>query len=59
MLSLVENLSKKIPLQDLPFGLNGVTSTIESTRIITGHVIYNLAYTYKFQQKTTITLQKT
>ena len=29
-------------------------STNESTRIITGHVIYNLAYTYKFQLKTTI-----
>ena len=25
----------------------------ESTRIITGHVIYNPAYTYKFQLKTT------
>ena len=28
-------------------------STNESTQIITGHVIYNLAYTYKFQLKTT------
>ena len=28
-------------------------STKESTRIITGHVIYNPAYTYKFQLKTT------
>ena len=28
-------------------------STNESTRIITGHVIYNPAYTYKFQLKTT------
>ena len=27
--------------------------TNESTRIITGHVIYNLAYNYKFQLKTT------
>ena len=25
----------------------------ESTRFITGHVIYNLAYIYKFQLKTT------
>ena len=30
-----------------------VISTNESTRIITGHVIYNPAYTYKFQLKTT------
>ena len=28
-------------------------STNERTRIITGHVIYNPAYTYKFQLKTT------
>ena len=38
-------------------------STNESTQITTGHVIYNLAYTYKFQLKTTIisykNLQKT
>ena len=34
--------------------LNAVISTNESTRIITGHVIYNPAYTYKFQLKTTI-----
>jgi hypothetical protein len=27
-------------------------STNESTRIITGHVIYNPAYTYKFHLKT-------
>ena len=33
--------------------LNAVISTNESTRIITGHVIYNSAYTYKFQLKTT------
>ena len=45
--------SKKNPLQDLLFSLNAVISTNESTRIITGHVIYNLAYTYKFQLKTT------
>ena len=51
-LSLVENF-KKNPLQDLLSSLNAVTSTIASTRIITGHVIYNLAYTYKFQLKIT------
>ena len=34
--------------------LNDVISTNESTGIITGHVIYNPAYTYKFQLKTTI-----
>ena len=33
--------------------LNAVISTNESTQIITGHVIYNPAYTYKFQLKTT------
>ena len=54
MLSLVENLSKKKnPLKDLLSSLNAVISTNESTRIITGHVIYNPAYTYKFQLKTT------
>ena len=45
---------KKNPLQDLLSSLNAVISTNESTRIITGHVIYNPAYTYKFQMKTTI-----
>ena len=44
---------KKNPLQDLPSSLIAVISTNESTRIITGHVIYNPAYTYKFQLKTT------
>ena len=29
--------------------------SVISTQIITGHVIYNLAYTYKFQLKTTLT----
>ena len=37
---------KKNPLQDLLSGLNAAISTNESTRIITGHVIYNPAYTY-------------
>ena len=55
VLSLVENLFfQKNPLQDLLSSLNAVISTNESTQIITGHVIYNLAYTYKFQLKTTI-----
>ena len=44
---------KKNPLQDLLSSLNLVISTNESTQFITGHVIYNLAYTYKFQLKTT------
>ena len=56
MLSLVENLfPKKNPVQDLLSGLNAVISTNESTWIITGHVINNPAYTYKFQLKTTYT----
>ena len=50
----MENLFKKNPLQDLLSSLNAVISTNESTRIITGHVIYNLAYTYKFQLKTNL-----
>ena len=53
MLSLEENLFKKNPLQDLLSSLNAVISTNESTLSITGHVIYNPAYTYKFQLKTT------
>ena len=53
MLSLVENLFLKNPLQDLLSSLNAVISTNENTWIITGHVIYNPAYTYKFQLKTT------
>ena len=40
------------------FALQSVISTNESTRIITGHVIYNLAYTYKFQLKTNKVLEK-
>jgi hypothetical protein len=44
---------KKNPLQDLLSSLNSVISTNESTLFITGHVIYNPAYTYKFQLKTT------
>ena len=40
-------------MQDLLSSLNAIISTNESTQIITGHVIYNLAYNYKFQLKTT------
>ena len=40
-------------MQDLLSSLNSVILTNESTQIITGRVIYNLAYTYKFQLKTT------
>ena len=47
---------KKNPLQDLLSSLNSVVSTNESTRIINGHAIYNPAYAYKFQLKTTITI---
>ena len=36
--------------------LNAVISTNESTQIVTGHVIYNLAYIYKFQLKTNMNL---
>ena len=45
---------KKNPLQDLLSSLNAVISTNESTEFITGQVIYNPAYTYKFQLKTTL-----
>ena len=34
------------------WSLNAVISTNESTRFITGHLIYNPAYTYNFQLKT-------
>jgi hypothetical protein len=44
---------KKNPLQDFLSSLNAVISTNESAEFITGHVIYNLAYTYKFILKTT------
>ena len=39
---------KKNPLQDFLSSPNAVISTNESTEFITGHVIYNPAYTYKF-----------
>ena len=54
MLSLVEKkFVLKNPLQDLLSSLNAVISINESTRFITGHVINNSDYTYKFQPKTT------
>ena len=54
MLSLVANLfKKKNPLHDLLSSPYVIISTNKSTYIITGHVIYNMAYTYKFQLKTT------
>ena len=37
---------KKNPLQDLVSSPYAVISTNDSTRFITGHVIYNPAYTY-------------
>ena len=54
VLSLVENSFKKNPLQDLLSSLNPVISTNKSTEFITDHVIYNPAYTYKFQLKSTV-----
>ena len=38
------NLDKN-PLQDLLSSLNSVISTNESTQFITGHMVYNPAYT--------------
>ena len=50
----MENLFlQQNPLQDFLSNLNAVISTNESTEFVTGHVIYNPAYTYKFQLKTT------
>ena len=55
MLPLVENLFNN-PLQDFLSSLNAVISANESTEFIKGHVIYNQAYTSKFQLKTTFEL---
>ena len=55
MLSLVENLFfQKNPLPDFLSSLNAVILTNESTGFITGHMIYNLAYTQILQTTTTI-----
>ena len=52
--ALVENLFfQKNPLQGLLSSLNAVISTNESTRFITDHMIYNLAYTSILQTTTT------
>ena len=45
---------KRNPLQDFLSSVNAIISANESTEFIKGHVIYNPAYTYKFQLKTTI-----
>ena len=46
----MENLFfQKNPLQDLLSSLNTVISTNESTRFITGHMIYTLAYNSRQQ----------
>ena len=45
-------------LQDFLSSLNAVISTNESTKFITGHVIYNPAYTYKFQLKMGVPFKK-
>ena len=45
---------QKTPLQDFLSILNAVISTNESPEFTTGHVIYNPAYTYKLQLKTTL-----
>ena len=45
---------KKNPLQDLLSSLNAEISTNESTGFITGHMVYNLAYTQILQTTTTI-----
>ena len=44
---------KKNPLQDFLSSLKAAILTNESTEFISGHVIYNPAYTDKFQLKTT------
>ena len=55
VLSLEGNLFlKRNPLQDFLSSLNAVISTNDSTWFIIGHVIYNPAYIYKFQLKTTL-----
>ena len=51
----MENLFwKKTSLQDLVSSLKAVISTNESTEFITGHMLYNLTHTYKFQLKISV-----
>ena len=58
MLSLVENLFKKNPLQDLLSSLNAVISTNETNWILTDHVIFKFRYNQIYQLKTTIVSQE-
>ena len=53
MLSLVETTAFRLESKSCKGFKKNKISTNESTQIITGHVIYNPAYTYKFQLKTT------
>ena len=55
MLWLADILFKKENIYNIfsAVWISTVISTIESTEVITGHVIYNLAYNYKFELKTT------
>ena len=53
VLSLVEITAFRLESKSCKGFFLNKFSTNESTRIITGHVIYNTAYTYKFQLKTT------
>ena len=54
MLSFVEITAFRLESKSCQgFFIRNKFSTNESTRIITGHVIYNPAYTYQFQLKTT------
>ena len=53
----MENLFiKKYPLQDLLSNMNAVISANESTEFITGHVIYNPAYTSEYIVSNTLNL---
>ena len=55
MFSFSENLFFQTnSLQDLFSSLNAEISTNESSGFITGHMIYNLAYTQIFQTTTTL-----
>ena len=53
MLSLVESLFEETSFTRFAFQSECCHFKQWCTRIITGHVIYNPAYTYKFQLKTT------
>ena len=52
MLSLVEKMFVKNPLQDLLSGLNSVIN--ERNGILTDHVIFKLRYNEIYQMKTTM-----